>query len=94
MRSKKLLEALALAGLLAFCGQAHAIVIGVFQGGTQVGTVDPYSGPTTGAVNYGYSSASAHPLVGPTPTPGEAYFWFFDGTDGLSFNVFGGQDNS
>lgn len=94
MRSGKFRKAIALAALLAAGNQAHAVDIGVFQGGALLGTIDPFSGPTTGVANYNYFSASAHPLVGPTPTPGEAFFWFFDGTDGLSFNFFGGQDNS
>lgn len=93
MRSDRTFKGLALAGLLV-AGQAQALDIGVFQGGALLGTIDPFTGPTTGVVNYNYFSASAHPLVGPTPTPGEAFFWFFAGTDGLSFNVFGGQDLS
>ena len=94
MSTSRIAKALALAGLLVAGGQAQALVIGVFQGGSQVGTITPYAGGTTGAVNYGYSSASAHPLIGPTPTTGQAFLWFFQGSDGLSFNVFAGKDNS
>ena len=66
---------------------------------TFLGYIHAYSGSLTGANNYDYYSASAHPIVGPTPVGYESKMYFYEGTDGLSFgmfhniDVFGSPDN-
>lgn len=74
--------------------QTSAFPIDVLQGGTLLGTIDPFVGTDTGAVNYGYSSFSAHPIVGPAPAIGDVQFWFYNGSDGLNFVMVFGVDNS
>ncbi len=55
---------------------------------TIVGTIESYSGGLTGAANFGYSSASAHPVNGPTPAPYVSWLYMYEGTDGLSLGFF------
>lgn len=55
---------------------------------TFLGHVYAYSGGLTAADNYDYYSASAHPIIGPTPVGYESKMYFYEGTDGLSFGMF------
>lgn len=59
----------------------------VWQNSQLVNIVIPFSGTETSLVNYGYRNFSAHPKVGP---PGQAEtltMFFYQGPDGLSFNL-------
>lgn len=71
---------------------AEAFPINVSQGGTFLGTVDPFSGAITGADNYNYFDFSGHPINGPIPASQEGQIFFYDGTDGLNFNVIFNKD--
>jgi len=57
-----------------------------------LGSVLAYSGGLTGADNYNYYSASAHPVAGPTPVGYESKMYFYEGLDGLSFGMFHNVD--
>ncbi|UCE28879.1 MAG: hypothetical protein JSV85_06355 [Candidatus Bathyarchaeota archaeon] len=64
-----------------------------------LGQVHAYSGGLTGADNYNWFSASAHPIAGPTPVGYESKMYFYQGTDGLSLGMFhnidaGGSPNN
>jgi len=62
--------------------------IEVWQNNVLLGTVKPYSGTETGALNYGYYNGAAHPHNGPNPAPKESRLYFYDGSDGLSLGMF------
>lgn len=79
------ISTLSLAVLLS--AGASAAVMNVWQGGIYQGTFESYSGGLTAAGNFGYSSSSAHLTAGPPLTPGKAHLFFYDGSDGLHFNV-------
>jgi hypothetical protein len=61
--------------------------IDVFQGGTQIGTIDPYVGSLTGAANYNYVQPSGFPISGPASAAFQGRMFFYEGSDGLNFNV-------
>jgi hypothetical protein len=63
--------------------------IHVIQGGVHLGTIEPYTGAVDGATNYAYDPDvnSGFPLDGPTPTAYWGQLFFYEGSDGLSFNV-------
>ncbi|OGR02025.1 MAG: hypothetical protein A2284_10365 [Deltaproteobacteria bacterium RIFOXYA12_FULL_61_11] len=63
------------------------------EGEPLLGYITTYQGPTTAAANYNYSSASAHPLIGPPTTNFESKVFFFDGTDGLALTMFHNTEN-
>lgn len=54
----------------------------------ELGEILPYSGDKTAKDNYNYDDASAHPINGPAPLPFETHVFFYEGTDGLSFNFY------
>lgn len=60
---------------------------------TYMGSIYWYAGPHTTVNNYNYSSASAHPLVGPNPEAYKSKMFFYNGPDGVSFNFFHNIDN-
>jgi hypothetical protein len=59
-----------------------------------LGAAVPYEGTLSSKDNYGYSSASVHPIVGPTPEQDSARFFLYKGVDGLSFTFYAGKDNA
>ncbi len=59
---------------------------------TYLGTVSSYSGGKTAVANYGYYSASAHPISGPTPEAYKSKMYLYEGADGLSFGFFHNVD--
>ncbi len=74
---------------------AEAIPISISQGGTYLGTINPFTGGITGAANYNYFSWSAHPINGPSPVENEAQIFMYDGSDGLNFTtVFSKEDSN
>ncbi len=82
--------------ITGFLSPADAIPIDVFQGGIFLGTIesytsaDPYS-PITSVENYNYNPNRVNVINGPSKTEKQGQFFFFEGSDGLSFNnVFGG----
>jgi hypothetical protein len=63
--------------------------IHVIQAGIHLGTITPYTGDLDGATNYSYDplTDSGFPAYGPTPTVSWGQIFFYEGSDGLSFNV-------
>ena len=57
-----------------------------------MGAVVAYEGDKTAEENYNYYSASAHPIVGPTPSDFKLNVFFYEGTDGLTLNFFANLD--
>lgn len=49
--------------------------------------------PKSGAENYAYYSASAHPWYGPDPEGFSSHIFFFEGTDGLMLTFFSNVDS-
>ncbi|MEW5802445.1 MAG: hypothetical protein AB1847_10140 [bacterium] len=85
---KKLLGLLCVTILFGLAGLAEATtLIDIYQGGTLLGSVTPYTGLITGAANYNFYSDSGHPINGPEPVFKEGEIFFYDGSDGLNFNV-------
>lgn len=90
------------------CQQQLAKTMGVWlvnEGVTQLeeaiylGDIVSYTGELSSVTNYGYYSASAHPVVGPEPLGYETNVYFYEGTDGLTLTFFsnlddGGSDDS
>lgn len=66
---------------------------GNLDGDKYLGSFVAYSGDKTAAENYNYYSASAHPLVGPTPVGNQTHVFFYEGSDGLSLNFYSNIDN-
>ena len=94
---KKFLLGMSLVAMLSILllpNHAAAVPIDVYQGGVFLGTVNPYSGTDTGAVNYNFFSASGHPIIGPSPADREAQIFFYDGSDGLNLTMIFGKDDS
>lgn len=58
-----------------------------------LGFVVSYSGKKSAEDNYNYYSASAHPLVGPSPIGFESHVFFYEGKDGLALNFFSNIDS-
>ncbi|MCB0349322.1 MAG: hypothetical protein KDD37_10840 [Bdellovibrionales bacterium] len=61
---------------------------------TFLGDIVTYTGDVSAIVNYGYESASAHPINGPTPIGYELHNFFYEGTDGLMLNFYGNVDSN
>lgn len=59
-----------------------------------LGSIVSYTGSLSSADNYNYYSASAHPVKGPNPVGFEAKNFFYNGTDGLSYNFFANVDEA
>ena len=57
-----------------------------------LGAVVSYAGDLTAADNYNYYSASAHPVVGPTPVGFEANVFFYEDSQGIALNFFANID--
>jgi len=81
-------------GLISTQSSNSCYQIEVWQNNVLLGTVEPYTGPETGAENYGYSSASAHPHSGPTPKAKESKLYFYHGSDGLSLGIIHNVDKN
>jgi len=71
-----------------------SLLINVFQGGSLLGQVSPYTGPLAGAANYNYYSDSGHPAYGPTPAANQGQIFFYEGSDGLNFTPIFNVDNA
>jgi len=85
---KKLLVVLAMGLFILWMAViANAIPITVSQGGAILGIIEPYSGILTGAANYKYYNSSNHVINGPTAVAREGQIFFYEGSDGLSFNT-------
>ncbi len=77
-----------LAGVLVCAAPiAGAVNIHVWQDGKNLGTVHPFTGDATARKNYGYWSSSSHPISGPELKEHIGSIFFYQGSDGLSFNV-------
>lgn len=90
------------------CQQQLAKTMGVWlvnegvtalEDATYLGDIVSYTGELSSVANYGYYSASAHPVVGPDPLGFETNVYFYEGTDGLALTFFsnldaGGSDDS
>lgn len=61
--------------------------------GEKLGEVSAYNGDISTDANYNYYSASAHPINGPQPSGYAGNVFFYNGSDGLSFNFFFNVDN-
>lgn len=59
-----------------------------------IGDLSPFSGPISGADNYNYYSASAHPVYGPSTVQGYLNAYMYEGSDGASLLFFSDKDNS
>ncbi|MCB0341445.1 MAG: hypothetical protein H6626_13820 [Pseudobdellovibrionaceae bacterium] len=53
-----------------------------------LGSIVPYQGDKSAAENYNYYSASAHPYIGPKPDEFSSHVFFYEGSDGLTFNFY------
>lgn len=68
---------------------------GAFVDKNYLGFIVSYTGSLLPAANYNYYSASAHPVVGPTPTGFKTNVFFYEGPDGgLAINFFSNIDES
>lgn len=87
--------AVAVCSLLA--NSNHATLIDVFQGlnGPHIfkGTIDAYTGTDPAAVNYDYFSHSGHPTEGPNLKFNRGELFFYEGPDGMTFNMVFNKDN-
>jgi hypothetical protein len=64
---------------------AEAIPIDVFQGGSFIGTINPYTGSTSSTDNW---NKNTYPDIGPTGTSKTGKIFFYDSMiDGLNFNM-------
>ncbi|MFH2055979.1 MAG: PEP-CTERM sorting domain-containing protein [bacterium] len=63
-------------------------------GPTWLGQISAYTGSESHAANYGYSSASGHPVNGPTPLEYQSQAWLYHNTsnDTYSFNIIHNKD--
>lgn len=59
----------------------------------RVGIVSAFVGFENSVQNYGYVSASAHPIHGPTPEAYKSKMYLYEGSDGLSFGFFHNVDD-
>ncbi len=59
-----------------------------------LGPLTSYKGALSGATNYAYKSASAHPVVGPQPEEGKLKVFLYEGKDGLMASFFINKDNA
>ncbi|OPX35082.1 MAG: hypothetical protein B1H12_09420 [Desulfobacteraceae bacterium 4484_190.2] len=85
---KKLLSILATGlFLIGVTGIANAITISVSQGGNILGNIKSYSGNLSGAENYDWYNAKNHVHNGPTAVEKQGQIFFYEGSDGLSFNT-------
>lgn len=66
---------------------------GNVEGDPFLGEIEAYTGAKTAAANYGYVSASAHPVVGPSPIKLASHVFFYEGTDGLALTLFHNIEN-
>lgn len=83
--------------MLVACSTVSAMpglfdVWGVGSSDALLGTISAYEGNIDAATNYNYSSASGHPINGPTPAGYKAFIWmYWDNSaaagDRLSFNM-------
>ncbi|MCB0422501.1 MAG: hypothetical protein KDD61_15985 [Bdellovibrionales bacterium] len=65
---------------------------GLLRDELYLGAIVTYSGNSKIADNYNYYSASAHPIVGPVPKGYEMNVFFYEGPDGLGFNLYANLD--
>lgn len=94
----KTLIALALAVVLLLSSSAMAIpmLFDVWSSSDGLlGQISAYSGTETHVGNYAYTSASGHPINGPTPAAYESNVWFYYNTNSstMSFNFIHNVDN-
>lgn len=73
---------------------AQAGLINVYQGGSYLGQVSSYQGALSAEANYGYSGATNHLTTGPSLSSGDGHIFFYQGSDGLSFNAILGSGGS
>ncbi len=73
----------------------QAATISVSQGGQVLGTIESYNGTLSSAANYNYYSSANHLYTGPDTTSNGGTFFFYEGSDGLTFNmIYGNGGNS
>lgn len=84
---QKHLAGLAVLSILSMAVTANAIPITVSQGGVELGIIDSFSGGLSGAHNYNYHNSTNHVVNGPTAFNMQGQIFFYEGSDGLSFNT-------
>jgi hypothetical protein len=87
LRCAALLHLLALSWAPTLVQAATGDLIEVFQGGVFRGYVTPYSGISTGEDNYNYIQPNGFPIAGPSSAAFQGQIFFYEGSDGLHFNV-------
>ena len=65
---------------------------GVLADNNYLGEIKSYTGTLSSFDNYRYYSASAHPVIGPTPLSYESNIYFYEGPDGLTLNFYSNLD--
>jgi hypothetical protein len=90
---RTLIATLALVGLSS---TVQATLVHVSQGGTSLGFINSYADASsnTSAQNYNFSSSKNHLITGPTLVNQRGHIFFFEGSDGLSFNAIFGSVGS
>ena len=87
MRKRFLIGLLIVSFMFGLAMTANALQITVSQDGNILGTIESYSGTETAVENYNFYSSARHVIHGPTPNATEAQIFFYEGSDGLSFNI-------
>ena len=81
--------------MMAAVSAAQASLIDVYQSGSKLGTIDSYSGTLSAVDNYGYVSPKNNLHNGPTLSDSSGHIFFYEGSDGLSFNtIFGSSGDA
>ncbi len=66
---------------------------GIIDENEELVEVNSFVGNLSAATNYIYSSASAHPIIGPTPGGFAGNVFLYEGNDSLTLNMFFNVDN-
>lgn len=72
---------------------AAPLSIEVSQGRIVQGYISPYTGPLSAVANYNYIQPSGYPIHGPASAAFEGRIFFYEGADGLHFNVIFNTDS-
>jgi hypothetical protein len=74
-------------GISAAADAATLQRVEVLQGGVSKGFIDPYIGTLSAAANYHYDQPNGFPISGPASAAFQGRIFFYEGLDGLHFNV-------
>lgn len=90
-RWAKICATISLVATLGLSSSAFALPAGQFieviQGGITQSVISPYAGVLTGAANYNFVDFGGVPINGPDSAQRKARLFFYEGADGLHFNV-------